>query len=314
MAEEQQKPDGENKADTGMFAKIKSGLKKVVDSLKQDKNNAQERSEPSFSNDSGADKPNSEARSSKSLSMKTNKQYAAKFEKVTGVSFDDVEPGSLRLEQDGNKTVLRYRKKGEEASHGMKFQNADLANKVKDSLEGLQQHRASIVEKSHAHNIDEVAFARAKQDPNSAISMRIAWKKMLESYSVNKFNAGLEDSADFNHATLAANEIMNVLELDYADINSVAVHNGDLYVDLKDGNMFVFGEEDQAALNITDYDKYADEIAQVMNNNVVRARGSNTAPEAYDLRDEQSSQTAKAEAAQPEKINGRYLIPDLRAA
>lgn len=219
---------------------------------------------------------------------KTQRFMESKFTKLTGLSLEDVEPGSIRVEHSGDAAILKYTPVGSNLSKGLKFQSAAKAEEVAGHLNDLSNYRAEISQISHAHNLDEVAFTEQEADPISPISMRQNWAQMLREHAANadkKHNAGLNSGHDFNYAALAANEVMDVLELDHEELSYVTSLYGNLIVTLKDDREYYVMKSDYEALGITDFSGYSEDVAQVMNKNIYRVN-NNMDVEDYDYGDD----------------------------
>ena len=218
---------------------------------------------------------------------KTQRFMESTFTRLTGVQLKDVEPGSIRVENNGGTPILKYQRVGSEVSNGLKFSSPEKAEKVAGHLNDLSNYRAEISEISHAHNIDEVAFEEQEADSSSPISMRQNWAQMLKGHAANadkKHNAGLNSGHDFNYAALAADDVMDTLELDYEELHSASSLYGNLIVTLNDGREYYVMKSDYEALGLPDFSGYSEEVAQVINKDIVRLK-NNLDMEDYDYDD-----------------------------
>ena len=128
------------------------------------------------------------------MDVSTERFYAAKFKKVTGIDIEQVDMRSIKLQKDGDRTVLRYRTYGQAEdtpSYGMKFQSELLAHRV---MNGLKDYRQSIPEQHAGQQISMEEFEARKNDSGTRfssledggeitvrdpIAMRASWAQML---------------------------------------------------------------------------------------------------------------------------------------
>jgi hypothetical protein len=79
-----------------------------------------------------------------------------------------------------------------------------------------------LSEMVHQHKVGE------RSSSQSNYEMRKAWAQMVRGFGEHKHNAGLENATDFNYASLAASDVLKIVDLDYGDLKSVEAKNGDL--------------------------------------------------------------------------------------
>jgi hypothetical protein len=127
--------------------------------------------------------------------------------------------------------------------------------------------------------VDKIGERSSSQSNYEA---RKEWAAMLRGFGEKKHNAGLDSVTSFNCASLAAAEVLGVLDLEYEDLKSVEAKNGDLILSLQDNREFNLMSRDYDALGLSDMVGASEEIATVMNKNICREYAG-LAPEAYDL-------------------------------